>query len=66
MGEGGIKNGQKNSDIFYGWPLRQLYQDNDSLSIFSTFILLIVLLVVQVEIDSINDKTYMQHKILFQ
>ena len=22
MGEGGIKNGQKNSDVFYGWPLK--------------------------------------------
>ena len=21
MGEGGIKNGQKKSDVFYGWPL---------------------------------------------
>jgi hypothetical protein len=21
MGKGGIKNGQKNSDVFYGWPL---------------------------------------------
>ena len=25
MGEGGIKNGQKNSDVFYGRPLMQVY-----------------------------------------
>ena len=25
MGEGGIKNGQKNSDVFYGRPLSQMF-----------------------------------------
>ena len=26
MGEEGIKNGQKNSDVFYGWPPRGLFR----------------------------------------